>query len=271
MTDEELVLLETDALGIATVTLNRPAVHNAMNEIVMERLCDVMADLGNQDGVRAIFLQGAGKSFCAGADLEWMRRAVEFTEAQNLEDALGLATLLRTIHELPKPVIALIHGNCSAGGVGLAAACDIAVAVRDTQFSLSEVKLGLVPATISPYVVAAMGSRQAHRYFLTAERFDANEARRIGLVHEVVSNAAGLAEGKAHLAQTILAAAPGAVANAKALIGLVAHRDIDTDLGEETAALIAKARVSAEGREGVSAFLEKRKPRWVVPAGPHVR
>ena len=263
MADKEMVLLDTTPEGVATVTLNRPDLHNAMNDEMIERLGDIFDDLGKQDGVRLVLLQGAGKSFSAGADLNWMRRAADFTEEENYEDAAALGHMLRALHQMPKPTVALLHGSAYAGGIGLLAACDIAVAVRDIQFSLTEVRLGLIPAVISPYVIAAIGARNARRYILTAERFNAVEAHRIGLVHELVADHAGLMAARDRLIRDFTAAAPGAVAAAKALIGDVAGQPIDSALILDTARRIADRRASDEGKEGLQAFLDKRKPNWV--------
>lgn len=263
MSDEVPVLLDTTPEGVATVTLNRPALHNAFNDELIERLTDVFDDLGKQDGIRAVVVQGAGPSFCAGADLNWMRRAADYGEAENLEDASTLGRMLHRLNEMPKPTIALVQGAAIAGGTGLVAACDIAVAVRGSKFALTEVKLGLLPSVISPYVVAAMGARQARRYFLTAERFDADEACRIGLVHWQVEDAAGLAAARDQLLGHFLASAPGALAETKDLIRSVANRRVDADLVQETARRIAARRATAEGKEGIGAFLEKRRPSWV--------
>jgi methylglutaconyl-CoA hydratase len=265
MTDnpEEMVLLDADSRGVATVTLNRPELHNALNGEVIDRLADIWDDLDKQDGVRAVVLRANGRSFCAGADLNWMKAAQLYTYDQNLEDATALAEMLNALHCLSKPTIALVHGHCFAGGLGLVSACDIVVAQRGVQFALTETKLGLLPATISPYVLAAIGPRQAKRYFLTAERFDADQAQRIGLVHELAADAAGLQEALDRLLGHLLAAAPGAIAETKSLIDDVAFEPIDEVVIEDTARRIAERRVSEEGREGLASFLEKRQPAWV--------
>ena len=261
-TPEQMVLLETTPQGVATVTLNRPKLHNAFNDLVIERLADIFDDLSRQDGIRVIVIRGEGPSFSAGGDLAWMRRAAEFTEEQNYEDARALAGMLRTLNECPNPTLALVQGNCFAGGTGVAAACDVAVATRSSLFALTEVRLGLIPATISPYVVAAIGARNARRYFLTAERFNAVEAHRIGLVHELVEDEAGLIAARDRLVAAVLAGAPGAIADAKALVSLVALRPVDDEIADETARRIAAARATPEAREGLAAFFEKRKPSW---------
>jgi methylglutaconyl-CoA hydratase len=261
----EAVRLEATRDGIATVTLNRPAVHNAFDEALIERLGEIFDDLGAQDGVRLVFLQAVGKSFAAGADLNWMKRAAEWTEERNFEDAQAFAAMMRSLDKMPKLTVALVQGSAYGGGVGLIAACDIAIGVRGASFSLSEVKLGIIPAVISPYAVRAMGARHARRYFLTGEVFDAAEAQRIGLLHEVVADADELAAARDRIARAAHLAAPGAVAAAKDMIAAVVARPIDTSLGDETARRIAERRASAEGREGVEAFLAKRKPSWVRP------
>jgi methylglutaconyl-CoA hydratase len=262
MSDEEPVLLDTTPEGVATVTLNRPELHNSFSDDVIEMLADMFDDLGKQDGVRVVVIRGEGKSFCAGADLNWMRRAADFTEEQNLEDATALGYMFRSLNNMPKPTIALVHGSAYAGGVGLVAACDVAVAVKSAVFCVTEVKIGLIPAVISPYVVDAIGGHNARRYFLTAERFSAEEAYRMGLVHELVENEAGLAAARDRLLAHFLAGAPGAQAETKDLIFAVQKRDVDADLVLETARRIARRRISDEGREGIASFLEKRKPSW---------
>jgi methylglutaconyl-CoA hydratase len=211
--------------------------------------------------VRVVVLAGNGKSFSAGADLGWMKRMAGYSEAQNLADSAALARLMRTLDRLPRPTIAAVHGNAFAGGVGLVACCDIAIAADGAQFALTEVKLGLIPSVISPYVVRAVGARWARRLFLTAERFDAREAQRLGLVHDVVPPDQ-LANAVEHMVFVLLEGGPAALAAAKDLTRLVVGAAIDDALIAETAARIARARVSPEGQEGIAAFLEKRKPRW---------
>ncbi len=259
---DDPVLFRASPGGVATVTLNRPEVHNAFNAEVIERLSDIFEDLAGADGVRAVLLEAVGKSFSAGADLDWMRHAAELSEEENRDDARALGEMLRRLNTLPKPTVALVQGAAFGGGVGLMAACDIVVAVSDAAFSLSEVKLGLIPAVISPYVIAAIGARRARRYFLTGERFDAEEARRIGLVHEVVEDAAALDSAGERIVERLFTAAPGALAEAKDLIAAVAGRPIDSHVIEDTARRIAERRTHDEAREGIAAFLEKRKPDW---------
>jgi methylglutaconyl-CoA hydratase len=247
------VLVEA-ARGVATVTLNRPAAGNAFDGALVAALAGAVARLGGDSDVRAVLLTGAGKNFCAGADLNWMKDAGE-------AETRALAAMYRALDALPKPTVALVQGAAYAGGIGLVAACDIAIAADTASFCISEARLGLIPAMISPYVLAAIGPRAARRYFLTAERFDAAEALRIGLVH-AVAPAAELAAAGARLAETLRQNAPGAMADAKRLIADVAGRPRDDALIADTARRIAAARASAEGREGIAAFLEKRAPSW---------
>ena len=249
---------------VATVTLNRPEVRNAFNAELIQAMTQVFTDLGQRSDVRCIVLAANGPAFCAGADLNWMRSMADFTYAQNLADAGHLAAMMRTIYECPKPTIACIQGDVYAGGTGLVAACDMAVAVDTANFCLSEVRLGLVPSTISPYVIRAMGARAAHRYFLTAEKFTAAEALRIGFVHEVVQ-ASALNAKVAELTNALVNAGPVAVRLAKKLVQDVSGMDITPELISMTVASIADVRVSAEGREGVQSFLQKRKPNWLPP------
>ena len=246
----------------ATVTLDRADVRNAFNDQVIAELTSAFRELGARNDVRCIVLAGNGPAFCAGADLNWMRRMADYTHRENLADAGALAEMLSVIYRCPKPTIARIQGDVYAGGAGLVAACDIAVAVDSAQFCLSEVKLGLIPATISPYVIRAMGARAAHRYFLTAERFSAAEALRIGFVHEVVA-APALDAKVAELAQALIQAGPEAVRACKQLVQDVAQQEITPALIQATVEGIANIRVSAEGREGVQSFLQKRKPAWL--------
>lgn len=262
----DTLLTSIDDRGVATVTLNRADVHNAFNDDLIWELDNAFKKLGADPDVRAIVLTGAGKSFSAGADLNWMKAAAEYTEEQNVRDAIALSDMLSSLNSCAKPTIAIVNGATFGGGVGLVSCCDIIIAVDDAKFSLSEVRLGLTPATISPYVVAAIGERAARRYFLTAERFDAAEALRIGLVHETAPSLQE-AFSKAHLfLKNILAGAPGAQRDAKALIADVKDRPITSELRNDTAERIAARRASTEGKEGLSAFLEKRKPEWSVEA-----
>lgn len=249
--------------GISTVTLNRPDVRNAFNDEVIAELTAVFIELGDRDDVRCIVLAAKGSAFCAGADLNWMKRMADYTRDENVADAGALAEMLRVVYACPKPTIAKVQGDVYAGGTGLVAASDIAVSVDTAGYCLSEVKLGLIPATISPYVIRAMGARAAHRYFLTAERFDAAEALRIGFVHEVVA-AAELDAKVAELAKTLVNAGPEAVKLCKKLVQDVAEQEITPSLIQMTVEGIADIRVSPEGREGVQSFLQKRKPNWLL-------
>jgi len=252
------------AAGVATVTLNRPEVRNAFSDEVIAEITAVFSELGERDEVRCIVLRANGPAFCAGADLNWMKRMAGYGRDENLADAAALANMLRVLYHCAKPTIARVQGDVYAGGTGLVAACDIAVCVDTAQFCLSEVKLGLIPATISPYVIRAMGARAAHRYFLTAERFDAAEALRIGFVHQVVS-ADQLDAAVAALAQALVQAGPQAVKATKALVQDIGGKDITQMLVERTVHAIAEVRVSPEGQEGIQAFLGKRKPDWLLP------
>jgi methylglutaconyl-CoA hydratase len=255
--------LEIAVIGkVATVTLNRPEVRNAFNQAAIAELALAFDELGRNEIVRAIVLAANGPAFCAGGDLNWMKQMAGYSDAENLEDATRLADMLRTIYLCPKPVVAKIQGDCYAGGMGLAAACDIAVAAEEANFCLSEVKLGLIPATISPYVIKAMGENAARRYFLTAERFSAAEAHRIGFVHELVA-ADALDASVAAIVKALVSNSPNAVQQAKALVRDVAGRPVDNSLLADTARRIAAIRASQEGREGVASFLEKRKPSWL--------
>jgi methylglutaconyl-CoA hydratase len=256
-------LVLTQHAGVATVTLNRPEVRNAFNDEVIAELTQVFTELGGREEVRAIVLAAEGTAFCAGADLNWMRRMANFSRDENIADAGQLAAMLRAIYQCPKPTVARVQGDVFAGGVGLVAVCDMAVSVDSATYCLSEVKLGLIPATISPYVIRAMGARAAHRYFLTAERFSAAEALRIGFVHEVVT-ADALDARVEEITKALRSASPHAVKACKALLQDVAGRDIDDDLVARTVQGIADIRASAQGKEGVQSFLEKRKPNWLV-------
>jgi methylglutaconyl-CoA hydratase len=247
---------------VATVTLNRPEVHNAFDDHLIHELTHALSDLARDPGVRVVVLAGSGRNFSAGADLNWMKRMAGYSEADNLRDAIAMAGLMRALAGLPKPTIARVQGAAFGGGVGLVACCDIGVAAEEASFSLSEARLGLIPAVISPYVIRAIGRRAAQRYFLSAEKFSAREALRIGLVHEVVA-AEHLSSTVTTIAAELLKSGPHAVAAAKRLIVDVADSRLDDALVEETARRIAAIRVSPEGREGIAAFLEKRKPGWM--------
>jgi methylglutaconyl-CoA hydratase len=248
---------------VRTITLNRPDVRNAFNDEVISELKTAFLEAAQAIDVRCVVLAAIGPAFCAGADLNWMRRMADYTRDENLADAGQLAAMLRAIYDCPKPTIARVQGDVFAGGLGLVAACDIAVSVDTATYCLSEVKLGLIPATISPYVIRAMGARASHRYFLTAERFSAAEAHRTGLVHEVVT-ADALDDKVAELTQALVSASPNAVRACKRLVQDVAGRDIDDALVAHTVAGIADIRASAQGKEGVQSFLQKRKPNWLL-------
>ncbi|MFD1710434.1 enoyl-CoA hydratase/isomerase family protein [Ottowia sp. GY511] len=248
---------------VATIVLSRPDVRNAFNDEVIAELSQAFVQLGETPEVRAIVLMAEGPAFCAGADLNWMRRMADYTRDENIEDAGKLAFMLRAIYECPKPTIARVQGDVYAGGMGLVAACDMAVSVDTAHYCLSEVKLGLIPATISPYVIRAMGARAAHRYFLTAERFNAAEALRVGFVHEVVP-ADQLDAKVGELVNALTSASPNAVRECKKLVQDVAERDISRLLIDRTVEGIADIRASDEGKEGVQSFLQKRKPAWLA-------
>lgn len=247
--------------AVARVWLARPELRNALDPRLIAELTETFMTLSQDNAVRAIVLGGRGKAFCAGADLNWMRASAQAGEAENRDDALTLATLLQTIATCPKPTIARIHGPCMAGGMGLAAACDIAIGTPAARFALSEVRLGLIPAMISPYVLRAIGARAASRYFLTAEVFDSETARRIGLLHDWCDEDQ-LDVRIEHLLAQFMQASPDALAQTKTLIREVAGRPLATELLEDTATRIARQRASADGREGMAAFLEKRRPNW---------
>lgn len=261
MSDAPL-LVSRDARGVATVTLNRPNIHNAFDDNLISELNNTFESMDSDDSVRLIILAGAGKSFSAGADLNWMRRMADYSDNENRADAQQLGRLLACIYRHSKPTIARVQGPVYGGGLGLVSACDIAIASDRAKFMLSEVRLGLLPAVISPYVVAAIGERAARRYFVTAELFDAEEAYRLGLVHEVVTSEA-LDETIDGLIATLLKGGPKAQTESKALVRAVCSRPISDEVIEDTADRIARLRASPEGREGVAAFLEKRAAAWV--------
>jgi methylglutaconyl-CoA hydratase len=248
---------------VATIWMNRPEVFNAFNEQLIADLTDACRMLDGDPAVRVVVLAGRGKHFSAGADLNWMRRAAEGSEADNLADARRFAHMLRALAGLSKPTIARIHGAALGGGTGLAAACDMAVASEDAVFSTSEVKFGIIPAVISPYVLRAIGPRHALRYFQSAERISAQRALAIGLVSEITPVDA-LDAGVAALVAPLLEGAPSAQLAAKELIEAVKGRPLDEQTLEETARRIARQRATAEGRDGVAAFLDKRPPTWLA-------
>lgn len=265
MDSYEYIKLDATKAGLAVVTLNRPEKHNAFNAQLIAELSDCFEALGDQDHLRMVILRGAGKSFSAGADLDWMKHAANYTQKENEEDAEELAEMLYRLDRLPQMTVALVQGAAMGGGAGLVAACDIAVAYRNTKFRFSEVRLGLTPATISPYVIQAIGPKWARALFVSAESFDGNYAERMGLVQYVVDDDEEMLAMEEHLASLAFAAAPGAVSDAKALVRDVSGLEITPALGHETAKRIAARRASDEGKEGLSAFLEKRKPDWQNP------
>ena len=258
----ETITLEIDPRGVATLTLNRPDVHNAFNEVLIGEMHGAIMGLGDNVKARVIVLRGAGKSFSAGADLNWMKKAAGYSLAENEADAMRLSDMLQALNTVPKPVVALVHGAAMGGGVGLTACADIAIAVRSAKFALTEVRLGLIPATIAPFVVAAIGQRQARRWALSGERFDGETAREIGLVHDIVDNESALDARAVEIIDALLAGGPDAVNAAKKLVFAVAGREVTEDLRRNTAERIAARRDSEEGREGIAAFLEKREPSW---------
>ncbi len=255
------VVVTVSSQGTATVTLDRADKHNAFDDGLIAALTDAFGRLGSDGGVRAVVLAAKGKSFSAGADINWMKRMAAAPEAENIRDARALAGMLRALNDLPMPTVALVQGAAMGGGVGLVACCDIVLAADGAAFSLSETRLGLIPATIGPYVIAAIGERAARRYFLTAERFGADVALALGLVHVVVP-VGELAPASERFLVDFLAGGPKAQAEAKALIGVCSGRSPDGELIEDTARRIARIRAGDEAREGLDAFLSKRKPSW---------
>lgn len=248
---------------VATVRLDRPQMRNAFNEAVIAELTSVFQALGDAGDVRVIVLAATGPAFCAGADLGWMRKMAEYSDEDNRLDALALANMLHTIWRCPKPVVARVHGDTYAGGMGLVAACDIAIAADTSHFCLSEARIGLLPSTIGPYVIRAMGEQAARRYFISAERFDAAEALRLGFVH-AVTPAPELDIRVSEIVAALVANSPNAVRESKRLVQDLAGRSINEDLLRDTAARIARIRASEEGKEGVRSFIEKRSPSWKV-------
>jgi methylglutaconyl-CoA hydratase len=255
----------TSRNAVAIVVLNRPDVHNAFNEALIAELTTALRALDADPSVRAVVLAGAGASFCAGADLNWMKKMAGFRRAQNLADASALAEMLATLDALSKPTIARVHGAAFGGGAGLVACCDVAIGAQDATFAFSEARLGLIPAAISPYVVAAIGARATRRYFLTAERFSAAEAYRLGLLHDLALQEE-LDARINELLGALLTAGPRAQAECKALLRAIVNRPVDARIVADTAHRIARVRASPEGKEGVAAFLAKRKAAW-VPRG----
>lgn len=253
--------LVATAGGVATVTLSRPGRHNAFDDALIRELHGALAELAGDAAVRALVLAGAGKSFCAGADLQWMKRAADYDERQNVADAEALAGLLDALFRFPRPTVACVNGAALGGGAGLVCCCDIAIAAADAKFGFSEVRLGLIPATISPHVVRAIGARAAGKYFLSGAIFDAAEALRIGLVHQVMAaeNLRGAVQAQC---EQLLHGGPQAQLECKKLLRRVHHAKHGDELTAATARLIARLRAGAEGRAGIAAFLAKRKPPW---------
>ena len=255
------VITDIDDCGVARVRLNNPDKHNAFDDQIIGELTEAFVAIADNSNVRVMVLGSEGKSFSAGADLEWMKRMASYSYEENLRDASALALMLKTLNEIPQPTIARVQGAAFGGAVGLVSCCDMAVAASAASFSLSEVKIGLVPATISPYVIAAIGQRAVRRYFVTAERFDAHRAMEIGLVNEVV-DAEQLDQEIDRLIDALLANGPEAIIAAKRLVFDIAGKPIDQQLIDSTCETIAAIRVSEQGQEGLQAFLEKRKPHW---------
>ncbi len=259
--DENNFILDVDDAGVAKITLNRPDVHNAIDDKLISGLAQKLSILNNDDSIRVIVLTGNGPSFCSGADLNWMKRMATYNEAENLRDANALAELLMMFTSSSKPTIALVQGDAFAGGLGLICSCDIAISVNSAIFAITEVRLGLMPSVISPFVINAIGERNARRYFLTAERFNAETAQQIGLVQMVVPDTA-LSESGEILVKKLLKGGPIALAKTKDLINKVKSSRFDEDLMSRLSKGIAEIRCSNEAQEGMAAFLEKRKPDW---------
>ncbi|WP_297802788.1 enoyl-CoA hydratase-related protein [uncultured Brevundimonas sp.] len=259
--NSDLVQIDSLPSGVVFVTINRPQKKNAFNAEVIAALTEAFETLHGADSVRAVIVRGAGGTFCAGADLAWMRDAADWSESENREDAMGLARMLKALHDVPALTVALVEGAAMGGGAGIVAACDMAIAVDGARFAFSEVKLGLIPATIAPYVVEAIGARRARQLFLTANVFDADYAAHAGLIDLIIGQDQ-IDEFISMLTDGLIANAPGAMGDAKRLVHDVAGRDIDNRLMEETAKRIASARISRQGQEGVRAFLDKRTPYW---------
>ena len=264
MPDKILSMIDSD--GNATIALNRPEVHNALDPEMAACLTASLKELGANPKVRAIVLMGQGKSFCAGADIDHMRKSAKFTKAQNLRGAREMAGMFHALYTINKPTIACVHGAVRGGGLGLVAACDVAIGSRDATFRLSEVRLGIVPSTICPYVVAAIGESHARRYAITGEEFDSSAAYRMGLLHDVVEIEA-LKPAIGHLLAELYCGGPNAIAATKKQIRDIANAAITPRLVERTANSVVDIRATAEAREGLSAFMEKRKPAWLAPTG----
>lgn len=251
----------TDSAAVRRITIDRPDLHNAFNEVVIEELTSAFEEAGQDKAVRVVVLASEGKNFSAGADINWMKRMVDYSFEENVTDAVTMARMLRAIRDCPKPTIARVQGATFGGGVGLTAACDMAVATQKSIFCLSEVKLGIIPAVISPFVMEKVGIGAMRRYALTAERFDAAEAKRIGLINEVVESTEQLDEWIGNVSESLLANGPNALTACKQVLTDVAGRDWD-ESERLTTQRIAELRVSAEGQEGLKAFLEKRSANW---------
>ena len=249
--------------GIATMTLNRPDVLNAMDETTIAEMHDAVNQTAADDNVRALVLRANGKAFCAGGDLNWMRRAASYSQQENIMDAKKLGDMLYALHQLKKPTIAMVHGAVYGGGVGVVGACDIALGLENSRFCLSEVKIGLVPSIISPYVLGAMGARQARRFYLTAEVIAADKAQEVGLLHEVYADEVSQNAALADMLKLIKRNAPEAMGVAKDLIYSFAHRPLEAGVVAESSTIIAKRRATPEAKEGINAFLEKRSAAWV--------
>jgi len=261
--NDKTVSMQVDQRGVATVTLNNAKKHNAFDDTIISRLTAIFREVESNKDVRVMILAAVGKNFSAGADLGWMKRMMSYSYEENFEDARALATMLKTLNFLPVPTIARVQGAAFGGAVGLVSCCDMAVAASDAGFCLSEVRIGLLPATISPYVIDAIGLRAARRYFVTAERFSANTAEALGLVSEVVEED-HLDDEIDKLIASLLGNSPAAIRGAKQLVFDIAGREVNDELIDLTSERIAEIRVSAEGQEGLTAFFEKRKPAWSV-------
>lgn len=261
------VLIQRDEYGNVTVTLNRPEVHNAFDPEMVAALTGVLEDISADDSIRAVVIAGAGKSFCAGADIGHMRQSAKFTRAQNQKNASESARMFHLLYTLNKPTVAAVHGAVRGGGCGIVAACDIAIAARTATFRLSEVKIGIIPSMISPYVIAAIGERQSRRYMLSGEEFDCAEAWRIGLVHDLVEEPE-LGTRVGEMLGQLYSSGPKAMHAVKQMIPTSAHSLIGPDIVSKTAAGIAEIRATPEAQEGLSAFLEKRKPSWTEAPKP---
>ncbi|MCA0366579.1 MAG: enoyl-CoA hydratase/isomerase family protein [Proteobacteria bacterium] len=259
--NDDLVRIDSTVDGVVFVTINRPQKKNAFDAATIGALHEAFETLHGADKVRAVFVRGAGGMFSAGADLGWMRDAADWSESDNRDDALGLARMLKALHDVPALTVALVEGAAMGGGVGIVAACDMAVAVEGARFAFSEVKLGLIPATIAPYVIEAIGARRARQLFLTGNAFDADYAARIGLI-DLILPEGSVDDFIGMLTDSLVGNAPGAMGDAKRLVNDIAQHKIDSGLLDDTARRIARARVSPEGQEGVRAFLDKRKPNW---------